>query len=515
MKPTRTSLSRLAAVGAGALLLSAAARPAAAQQTQQTPPAQPPAGTLPAAAPSGPYTLRRAVDVALQNNLTIRQQQLTTENTDAILRQSRNALLPTANGSATQNWNYGTSVDPLTFQFQDQTIRTNNFSVNSQVTLFSGFQLRNTIKRNVLDYQAGLHDIEKSKNDIALNVASSYLQLVLAQEIVLANQARVNTSQQQISRTQKLLKAGSVAESNLLDSQAQLASDELNVITAQNQVAFYKLQLAQLLNLNSINGFEIEVPALPDPDDEVLLTANPDGTYETAQGIMPEVKAADLRVQSAIRTVEVARGAYYPRLTFGGGVFSGYSSSRTSPVFTGELEESARLPLFQIDPTTLTQTPIPNTYAIAYQPGYKSLPDGFFKQVKSNYGKQLQFTLSVPILNGFQVRTNVQRSEIGVKQNELRAEQTRLTLRQNIQQAYSDAIAAQRRYSAAKRQVTALTTSYRNSEIRFNNGLLNGTDFNIAKNNLYGAESSMLQAKYEFIFRRKVLDFYEGRALDL
>ncbi|TGE24326.1 TolC family protein [Hymenobacter aquaticus] len=513
MKTPRTPfLRRLATTSAGALLLSAAGLPALAQTA---PPAQPPAGTLPAAAPSGPYTLQRAIDVALQNNLTIRQQQLTVENTDAVLRQSRAALLPSANASATQSWNYGTNVDPLTFQFQDQTTRNNNFSLASQVTLFSGFQLRNTIKRNQLDYQAGLSDIEKSRNDISLNVASSFLQLVLAQEIVRANEARVNSSQQQVARTQKLLKAGSVAESNLLDSQAQLASDELNVITAQNQVAFYKLQLAQLLNLATPTGFEIDVPALPDPDEEVRFVANPDGTYQTALGLMPEIKAADLRVQSSLRTVEVARGAFYPRLTFGGSLFSGYSSSRTTPVFTGELEEAGQFPLFTVDPITQIRTPVPNTYAVAFQPGYKSLPDGFINQLKNNYGKQLQFSLSVPILNGFQVRTNVQRSEIGVKQSELRAEQTRLELRQSIQQAYADAVAAQRRYSAAKRQTEALSTAYRNAEIRFNNGLLNGTDFNIAKNNLYGAESSMIQAKYEFIFRRKVLDFYEGRGLGL
>ncbi|GAA4010480.1 TolC family protein [Hymenobacter fastidiosus] len=511
MKPTRTPLSRLAAAGAGAALLAVAALPAAAQQT---PPVQPPAGSLPVAAPGGPYTLRRAVDVAQQNNLTVRQQQLTTQNTDAILRQSRAALLPSANANATQNWNYGTSVDPLTFQFQDQTIRTNNFSVSSQLTLFSGFQLRNTIKRNVLDYEAGLNDIEKSKNDIALNVASSYLQLVLAQEIVQANQARVNSSQQQVSRTEKLLKAGSVAESNLLDGQAQQASDELNVITAQNQVAFFKLQLAQLLNLNSPTGFEIEVPVLADPDEETVLIGNPDGTYQTAQGLMPEVKAAELRTQSALRTVEIARGTYYPRLTFGGGLFSGYSSSRATPVLTGD-STLTPFPIFAINPATGKPEMVPGVFAGFYQPETRPLPDKFIKQVRSNYGKQLQFTLSIPILNGFQARTNVQRSEIGVKQAELRAEQTRLTLRQNIQQAYADAIAAQRRYSAAKRQTQALSTAYRNAEIRFNNGLLNGTDFNIAKNNLYGAESSMIQAKYEFIFRRKVLEFYEGRPLDL
>ncbi|PJJ60501.1 TolC family protein [Hymenobacter chitinivorans] len=511
MKTLRTPfLHQLATAGVGALLLSAVGLPAAAQTTA---PVQPPAGTVPAATPSGPYSLQRAVDVALQNNLTVRQQQLTTENTNVVLRQSRAALLPTANAAASQSWNYGTNVDPLTFQFQNQTTRANNFSLSSQVTLFSGFQLRNTIKRNELDYQAGLSDIEKSRNDIALNVASSFLQLVLAQEIVRANEARVNTSQQQVSRAQKLLKAGSVAESNVLDSQAQLASDELNVITAQNQVAFYRLQLAQLLNLPSATGFEIEVPNLPDPDDVVMLTADPDGTYQTAQGIMPEVKAADLRVQSALRTVELARGAYYPRLTFGGSIFSGYSSARIGRKLTGDSTVVPSGFIYQLTPTGAQV--VPGLFSGIKQPRFETLSEGFTSQVKNNLGKQLSFNLSIPILNGLQARTNVQRSEIGVKQNELRAEQTRLQLRQTIQQAYADAIAAQRRYAAAKRQTEALTTAYRNAEIRFNNGLLNGTDFNIAKNNLYGAESSMIQAKYEFIFRRKVLDFYEGRGIRL
>ncbi|MCB2377067.1 TolC family protein [Hymenobacter sp. BT635] len=511
MKTPRTQfLRQVAATGAGALLLSVATLPAAAQTT---PPAQPPAGTVPAAAPSGPYSLQRAIDVALQNNLTIRQQQLTVENTDAVLRQSRAALLPTANASASQTWNYGTNVDPLTFQFQDQTTRANNFSAAANLNLFSGFQVRNTIKRNQLDYQAGLSDIEKSRNDISLNVASSFLQLVLAQEIVRTNEARVNSSQQQVSRTQKLLKAGSVAESNLLDSQAQLASDELNVITAQNQVAFYKLQLTQLLNLPSPTGFDIEVPALPDPDDEVTFTANPDGTYQTAVGLMPEIKAADLRVQSSMRTVEVARGAYYPRLSFGASIFSGYSSARIGRKLTGDSTIVPSGFIYQLTPTG--PQPVPGLIAGILQPRFQTLPEGFSSQVKNNLGKQLSFNLSIPILNGLQVRTNVQRSIIGVKQSELRAEQTRLELRQSIQQAYADAVAAQRRYAAAKRQTEALSTAYRNAEIRFNNGLLNGTDFNIAKNNLYGAESSMIQAKYEFIFRRKVLDFYEGRGLSL
>jgi len=497
------------------LLLSSgllAVRPAQAQTPSSTP-GQPPAGSLPAAAPTGPWTLQRAVDYALQNNLTVRQQQLTAELQSATLRQSRAALLPSANLSGTQAWNYGTGIDPLTNDFVSQTIRSNNFSANSQVTLFSGFQLRNTVKRNALDSEASVLDIEKARNDLSLNVASAFLQLVLAEELVRANEVRVSSTQSQVERTQKLLKAGSVAESNLLDSQAQLASDEVNVVTAQNQRDLARLSLVQLLNLPSPAGFEIEVPPLPDPDDEPLLAADPDGTYQTAQSLLPEIKAADLRVRSAQRSLDIARGGYYPRLAFGAGVFTGFSSSRLARVFNGDSTDAVQVPVFQ----TIGGQPVPSSFFLL-QPKQaipELLPSSFSSQIKDNVGKNLQFSLQIPILNGLQTRTSVQRAQINIQQQELRAEQTRLTLRQTIQQSYADAIAAQRRYLSSRRQVEALTTAYRNAEIRFNNGLLNGTEFNIAKNNLTAAESTMIQAKYEFIFRRKVLDFYQGRPISL
>ncbi|QNP51639.1 TolC family protein [Hymenobacter qilianensis] len=308
MKRTRTPLFyRVAAVGASTWLLLAV--PGLAQTTT---PAQPPAGTIaaPASVPSGPWTLQRAVDYAVQNNLNVRQSSLSAELSDADLRQSRAALLPTANVNGTQAWNYGTGLDPLTNDFVSQTIRSNNFSANTQLNVFSGFQLRNTVKRNVLDYKASLADIEQARNDLSLNVAAAFLQLVLNQELVRTNELRVNTTQQQLERTKKLLAAGSVAESNLLDTQAQLASDELNLVTAQNQRDISRLQLAQLLNLDpaSAAAFQIEVPNLPDPDEQSTLNFDPNATYQTAQGFLPQIQAADLRVQSSIRGVEVARG---------------------------------------------------------------------------------------------------------------------------------------------------------------------------------------------------------------
>ncbi|QNH63972.1 TolC family protein [Hymenobacter sediminicola] len=513
MKATATPLPRTLALAGTTALLLAIAGPALAQTT---PPAQPPAGALAQPAATGAsFTLQSAVNYALEHNLTVRQSQLNAELSDVTQRAGRGALLPTANLNASQTWNYGTGLDPLTNDFVSQTIRSNNFSASTQITLFSGFQLRNAVKRNALDYQAALVDIEQARNDLSLNVASVYLQLVLSEELIRANQTRVNSSQQQIDRTQKLLKAGAVAESNLLDSRAQLASDELNVVTAQNQRDIARLQLIQLLNLDAAGAanFQIELPQLPDPDDEAAYNAEPSAIFETAQGLMPEIKAADLRVRSSQLGIDVARGAYLPRLTFGAGVFTGFSSSRLARVFNGDSTAVVPIPVVQY----VGGQPIPTTFAVL-QPKQaipELLPAKFSDQIKDNLGRQLQFNLNIPILNGFQARTNVQRAQVTARQAELRAEQTRLTLRQNIQQAAADALAAQRRFTSSKRQVEALTTAYRNAEIRFNNGLLNGTEFNIAKNNLAAAESTMIQAKYEFIFRSKVLDFYQGRPLAL
>ena len=480
-------------------------------------PASPPAAALatPAAAVAGPLTLRQAVDYALDHNLGVRLNQLTASSNAQVLRQSKAALLPTVNLNATQGWNYGTFVNPVTSQFQNQTTRSNNFVGQAQLVLFQGFQLRNTIRRNDLDYEASVQDIEKARNDLSLNVASAFLQLVLAQELVRANTFYVERDQEQIARTKLLLKAGSIPESTLLDSQSQLATDELNVTTAQNQATIARLNVLQLLNLDPANNpdFQIEVPPLPDPDAEAAYLLNTNEVYQGAAGRLPEIRAADLRVQSAQRSVDLARGAYYPRLLLSGSLSTLFSSAGASRKLTGD-STALYLPVVQ---RTATGGVAPTTYFsfAGKQPNYEVLPPRFGDQLNSNFGKQIQFSLVVPVLNGLQVRTSVQRAIINDESARVRADQARLTLRQSIEQAYADARAAQLQYAAAQRQVAALTLTQRNSEIRFNNGLLSGTEFNVTKNNLNFAVSNQLQAKYTFIFRRKVLEFYQGQPLTL
>ena len=516
---TRNSLLRALRPGAlaGLTLASLGSPPAAQAQTPAPLPAAPLSQQPGAPAPAGPWSLQAAVEYALTHNLTVRASALTAEQQQAQQRLNRAALLPTLGLNGSQSFSFGTNKDPFTNQFQAVNVRGNNFSLSGQATLFSGFQLRNTIKQGVLDAEAAHFDVEKARNDLSLNVASSFLQLLLAQELIRASEARMGTVQAQVARSEKLLKAGAVAEGNLLDSRAQLAGEERTLVTAQNQLALAQLALVQELNLDPATAarFEVVTPTLPDPG-AMAPAANaldPNATFATARQRQPEIKAAELRVRSAERGLEVARGGFYPRLTMAAGVQTGFSSVRTQSVrTTGEL---LAVPVFQANPA-VPGSYMPTPYVVlSPQSTFTSLPYKFLDQLADNRGEFVQFSLNVPILNGLQTRVGVQRAQINVQQAALRSEQVQLQLRQTIQQSYADALAAQRRFAASSRQVEALNLAFRNAEIRFNNGLLNGTDFNIARNNLTAAESDMIQAKYEFFFRLKVLDFYQGKPLTL
>ena len=501
----------------GGLALTGLAAGVVAAQTPAAAPALVVLGAPAALAPTGPWTLQSAVDYALAHNLTVRASDLTAQQQQATQRLNRAALLPTAGLSGTQGFNFGTNRDPFTNQFQQLNVRSNNFALQGQATLFSGFQLRNTVKQGVLDAEAARFDVEKARNDLSLNVASSFLQLLLAQELIRASEARMKTVQAQVSRSEKLLKAGAVAEGNLLDSRAQQAGEERTLVTAQNQLALAQLSLVQLLNLDPATAtrFTVVVPTLPDPATmaPALDALDPNATFDLARQRQPEIKAAELRVNSARYGLEIARGGYYPRLTVAGGVQTGFSSVRTQAVRT--LGDPIAVPVLLVNPAAPGGYSTSPYVLLSPQATVTTLPYNFFNQLSDNRGEFVQLSLNMPILNGLQTRVGVQRAQLNVQQANLRAEQVQLQLRQTIQQSYADALAAQRRYAASARQAEALSLAFRNAEIRFNNGLLNGTDFNIARNNLTAAESDMSQAKYEFFFRLKVLDFYQGKPLTL
>lgn len=492
------SLRRLVAVVAAALTL-----PAAHAQTPNT------------AIPAGPWTIGGALDYALANNLGLRGSDLTARLDVATLGQSRAALLPTLNASATQNYQFGTSVDPVTYEFVNQTIRSNNFNLNANLPIYQGGVLRNTVKRNQLTALASAQDFEKARTDLVLNVAQAYLQVLLGREALRAAEAQRTTTQGQLSLAEKRLAAGAIAESNVLDVRAQLATEDFNVVTAQNTLINAVLTLEQQLNLDPAQvapeSFQIAEPSVTvaAPDAPIDLTAQQ--VYEVAALTRPELRAADLRLQAAMRSLDVARGNYHPRLSFGAGLYSGYSNQRSSFIPNGD---TVLRPVgFLLDPTT--GKPIFTAPVATFQPSGTFAPTNFSNQLKDNFGKQVGFTLQIPILNGFQTRTQVTRAKLQLEQTRLQADQARLTLRQDIERAVTSAEAARRRFAAATRQREALDLSLRNADVRFQNGLLNATDHNQIKNNRARAEADQIQAKYDFVFKRKVLDLYMGKPLEL
>ncbi len=467
------------------------------------------------APPPGAWTLPAAVDYALANNLGLRGADLTARLDLATLGQSRAAMLPTLNGSATQSYQFGTSVDPVTYEFVNQTIRSNNFNLNSNLPLYQGGTLRNTIKRNQLAAQASAQDLEKARTDVVLNVAQGYLQALLSREALRAAEIQRTTTTGQLALAEKRLAAGAIAESNVLDVRAQLATEDFNVVTAQNNYTVAILSLEQQLNLDPAQtppaSFLLAEPSVTAAAAEAPFELTAQQVYEAAALVRPELRAADLRLQAALKGVDVARGSYYPRLSFGAALYSGFSNQRSSFIPNGD---TVLRPVgFLFNPTT--GQPVYTAPVVTFQPGGTFSPTDFTSQVKDNFGKQLSFNLNIPILNGLQVRTQVTRAKLQAQQAEISASQTRLTLRQDIERAVTNTEAARRRYAAATRQLEALDLSLRNADVRFQNGLLNATDFNQIKNNRARAENDQIQAKYDFVFKRKVLDLYMGRPLEL
>lgn len=451
------------------------------------------------------WTLPECIDYAITNNLQVKQSALDAEVADINVRQARANQLPSVNASSNYGFSFGRSIDPTENTFTNEQIQSNNYSLNANVPLFNGFQIQNSIKRYRLDRDAVEADVEKLRNDIILNIVSAYMQVILSEELLQTARLQLNSTQQQVERTQKLFRAGSVAESNVLEVNSQQATDELAIINAQNQKDLATLNLIQLLDLKNVQTIEVVKPEIRDPDQDVVLV-DPGQVYDIAQQRMPQVRAADLRVASAQKSVQISKGAHYPRLSLGGSLSTNYSSARpffidpktTQIVTVGYLNGDLNQPVTTLYPSPLIRT----DYA-------------YIDQLQDNRGQSIFLSLSIPILNNFSTRYNIGRSVVSHKYAVVSTEIVRNQLRQSIQQAYADALAAQKRFAATKRQLAALEQNFKNAEIRFNNGVLNPFDFNVARNNFTRAQSDLIQAKYEYTFKLKVLDFYLGKPLSL
>lgn len=422
------------------------------------------------------WTLEECIAHALQNNIRIKQQEIMTEYQVNALEQSKLNLLPTLNGSASHNYAFGRALDETTYEFtENETVQSNNFYAGSNVTLFRGLVNYNTIQKNKYQVLASEQELEQFRDDISLNIALAYLQILLNQELVTATEAQVDLTMQQIERTRKLVDAGSVAGGNLLDIEAQAAREELQLVNLRNQLTLSLLNLAQMLELESMDGFNIAVPVISVRDEAV--DGNPAAIFSIAEQSRPEILSAEYQLRSAEYDLAIARGNRSPRLNLGASMSTGYSDKRLKPVT------------------------------------FESYPFG--EQLNDNLNYSLGFSLNIPIFNGWQVNAGIKNSKLGIENSKYALENTRKQLYKNIQQAYTDATGALKKFHASEKAVASMEEAFRYAEQKLDVGLVTAIEYNQSKTQLLNAQSEMAQAKYEYVFKTKVLDFYRGIPLTL
>jgi outer membrane protein len=451
------------------------------------------------------WTLEKCIEYALTNNISIKQQMLQIEAGKTSVLQSKLDLFPSLNAGAQHGYNYGKTVDRYTNQFASNSVQSDNFYLGSQLTLWDGFQKINQMKQNKVELDAARYDADKFMDDISLNIATAYLQILYYREVLRTAQNQVDISQQQTDRLAIWVKEGKSAQGDLYTIQSQLASAKVTVVDARNNLDMAYLTLAQMLDLPSTDGFEIEVPNI-DIGNQPALVANPDQVYLYAIETQPMIKSAELKVKSSEYGLMLARGAQSPSLTMSASLATGYSGA-------AQMLDDTMTKVVPVGYTMINGMPSELVYSSYLYSTYKDKPFG--DQFSDNINRSLNFNLSIPIFNGWATRSAISKAKINVENSKFNLDQSKLQLRKTIQQAYADAHGALDKYQASLTGVDAARESFRYAEQKFNVGLMNSVEYNNARREYEQADSDMLRAKYEYIFKTTVLDFYMGNPITL
>lgn len=451
------------------------------------------------------YTLKECIEIALRNNLTVKRSALSLKGADITLDQARYTMLPTLNLSGSSGSNWGRSVDPTTNLFIDQKIDNANVSANASLLLFNAFRVMNGIRQSVNDKAAAESDYTKAKNDVILSVITFYTSVIFNQELLQNAQFQLRTTQQQLERTKKLEQAGSVPLGNVLDLEAQDATNELNLVQRENNYNLSLLQLKQALQLPASTPLEVEVPALNVEDQVIDQTT--EQIYEIARQNMPEIKAAVFRTESAAYGLKSARGSLYPRLSLNANAFTNYSSAAKilqNPV----IDPNPVIGFLGTDQTQVVRSFRQSTVGgdLAEKP--------FSDQFSDNISRGLSLALTIPVFNSYNARANVLRSKVTKETASINLTDVENRLRQAIETAYNDATAAAKTYASSAKAVKAREEAFRMTKQRYDAGASNYVDYQVSENNLFQAKSDQVRAKYDLIFKKKVLDFYQGKPID-
>ncbi len=451
------------------------------------------------------WSLEDCIQYAMENNIQIKQSILNTEYNENLLKQSKLGQIPNLSGSSNYTYSWGRALDQTTYRYTDnQQIGSVSMGLSSYTNLFNGLQVRNTIQQNRLNLMASYEDVQKVRNDISLNIAAAYLTIMFNKELLTVTSSQMEITGQQVERTRKMVDAGKLARGNSLEIQAQYASEELNIVNAENQLAISLLNLQQTLDLPIDTAFDVVIPDLADPDEDPLVV-NALDVYQTAEQEMPEIKSAMLGLESAEKGVAIAKGGRSPQLYLSANFNTGYSDVREQVL---NVSDPVQIPIGVTAGGETVFTTNPQGI-----PEYGAYP--FFEQMRDNTSTGIGLGLSIPIFNGWQVNTSIANARIMHKNAELDLQSKKLTLYASIQQAYADALAALKKFNATQKALTSMEESFKYTEKKFEVGLVNTVDYNMSKNQLISTQSDLLQAKYDFIFRTKILNFYQGEPITL
>ncbi|WP_299666821.1 TolC family protein [uncultured Polaribacter sp.] len=420
------------------------------------------------------WTLKEAVNQALDKNISIQQNKLSLELAKKDVDIAKGNFLPNLSGNTGGNLNFGTSFDPTTQNRTSTTLFGGSVNLSSNYTVFNGFRNTNTYKQAQLGVESGLYDLKQIENDISLRVVNTYLNILFAKENLAVANVQAAISKKQIEAAEARFEAGAIAKGELLNFQSTAANDLQNVIIQENALDLAVLNLAQLLQ-EPAESFDVAPIEVGTPSAS-LLYQNSSAVYQKSLNYMPEIARAKLDIENADLNIAITKGSFFPTITASAGLSTNYG--------------------FDLKDNTITT--------------FSSLNKPLFSQFNENLGYGVGFNVSIPIFNRFQTKNRVAQSMINKEISETRLESEKLQLKQTIEQAFLDVRSALKSYEAAKISLEAQKEAFKNAQERYNYGAMTLFDFDLVRTRLVNAEGIMIRSKYDYVFKTKVLQFYSG-----
>ncbi len=451
------------------------------------------------------WTLEKCIQYAQQNNLSIKQAQYSIQDAQLVEKLNQFSRLPSLSARTSLGYQFGRTIDPTTNSFNNERIGFNSFSVDAGMALYDGNRINNSIRQSKIDLEAARLDAQAASNDISLNIAAAYLNILLSEEQLQNARKRLELSQEQLEQTDKLIRAGSLPPNDRLDFMAQIALDEQAIVDAQNLVAIGYLNLKQLMEVDPNEDIAVVRPEsldIPDGADPSAFRLNE--VYTAALQTQPQIRAADLRLESAQLAEDIARAAMLPTLSIFASMNTNYSSALQSPIFG--LVRSKQTVFIDDMPVEIE---FENEAPIDFQ------RVSYSDQINENFGQTVGASLSIPIYSNHRNRIQMERARLNALNTEVINRQQHQQLKSDVQRAIADARAARESYNAAQKSVDAAQAAYDNAEKRFQLGAINTLEYTTARNNLDRAQVDLIRTKYQYIFNLKTVDFYLGRPIRL